>query len=76
MPFKTFVDPLYILTYSSVKTQVKSKEHLLEELKSVQDDGGEGLMLREPKSLYEGRRSKTLLKVVCFPCNPYFPYTQ
>ena len=33
------------------------------ELKRVQGLSGEGLMLREPNSLYERRRSKSLLKV-------------
>lgn len=37
--------------------------HLHETLNTVVDDGGEGLMLRQPQSHYEGKRSKTLLKV-------------
>ena len=37
--------------------------HLQEELKKVLDKGGEGLMLRDPMSRYENKRSKTLLKV-------------
>ncbi|KAF9412478.1 hypothetical protein BGZ94_001032 [Podila epigama] len=44
----------------------KSKAHLLQELKHVQDHGGEGIMLRAPRSRYEFRRSKTLLKVKTF----------
>jgi len=40
--------------------------HLKEELKRVEDKGGEGLMLREPKSKYESGRSNTLLKVKSF----------
>jgi len=47
-------------------TVCKSKEHLMEELQKVTDDKGEGLMLREPGSLYIGKRSKTLLKVKKF----------
>jgi DNA ligase-1 len=35
-------------------------------LKEVEDVGGEGLMLREPRSKYTGTRSKTLLKVKSF----------
>lgn len=31
--------------------------------KSVIEDGGEGVMLRKPKSLYIGKRSSTLLKI-------------
>jgi DNA ligase-1 len=40
--------------------------HLDEELKKVQALGGEGLMLRQPGSLYETGRSWTLLKVKSF----------
>jgi DNA ligase-1 len=32
----------------------------------VTDEKGEGLMLRDPQGRYEGRRSKTLLKVKTF----------
>eukprot|EP00392_Amoebophrya_sp_AT5.2_P006361 g6373.t1 len=35
-------------------------------LKRVEQKGGEGLMLREPKSKYEKKRSNTLLKVKSF----------
>jgi len=42
----------------------KSRAHLQEELDKVDANGGEGLMLRQPGSLYEeGKRSSTLLKV-------------
>lgn len=41
----------------------KSKAELLKKLDEVVVDGGEGLMLRKPGSLYEHRRSNTLLKV-------------
>ncbi|MCP4136437.1 MAG: DNA ligase [bacterium] len=40
--------------------------HMREELKRVEDLGGEGLMLRKPGSLYEKGRSSTLLKVKTF----------
>ena len=44
------------------QTQVESREHVLKMLKEIESKGGEGLMLRKPKSVYEGRRSNTLLK--------------
>eukprot|EP00011_Vannellida_sp_DIVA3-517-6-12_P011121 CAMPEP_0114630064 /NCGR_PEP_ID=MMETSP0168-20121206/13689_1 /TAXON_ID=95228 ORGANISM="Vannella sp., Strain DIVA3 517/6/12" /NCGR_SAMPLE_ID=MMETSP0168 /ASSEMBLY_ACC=CAM_ASM_000044 /LENGTH=655 /DNA_ID=CAMNT_0001841557 /DNA_START=1 /DNA_END=1965 /DNA_ORIENTATION=+ len=44
----------------------KGKEHLYEKLEEVEAGGGEGLMLRAPKSQYEGRRSSNLLKVKTF----------
>lgn len=44
----------------------KSTEHLKEELKRVEEGGGEGLMLRQPNSKYETGRSFTLLKVKSF----------
>lgn len=40
--------------------------HLKDELAKVESIGGEGLMLRKPKSLYEPNRSMTLLKVKSF----------
>jgi DNA ligase-1 len=40
--------------------------NLMEELKSIEDVGGEGLMLRQAKSPYEGCRSETCLKVKSF----------
>ena len=44
--------------------QVKiSKDHIAELLSAVIDEGGEGLMLRNPDSLYEFKRSSSLLKV-------------
>lgn len=39
---------------------------LMAELDEVCDAGGEGVMLREPNSLYENKRSKMLLKVKKF----------
>jgi len=41
-------------------------DHLQEELARVNGLGGEGLMLRQPGSLYEAGRSSTLLKVKTF----------
>jgi DNA ligase 1 len=41
----------------------KSAEHLEEEMKRITGLGGEGVMLRDPKSKYEHRRVKTMLKV-------------
>ncbi|KAJ3720399.1 hypothetical protein C8R42DRAFT_86826 [Lentinula raphanica] len=43
-----------------------SKQHVLDKLKEVESLGGEGLMLRKPGSLYEGKRSSTLLKIKSF----------
>ena len=40
--------------------------HLQKQLKKVEKVGGEGLMLREPRSAYEAGRSATLLKVKSF----------
>ncbi|KAJ1549527.1 hypothetical protein HK096_011428, partial [Nowakowskiella sp. JEL0078] len=48
------------------QTIVRSRDHVIEELKNVEQLGGEGLMLRSPNSLYEGKRSKSLLKVKSF----------
>lgn len=44
-------------------TLCKSRDHLLATLKDVERDGGEGVMLRQPGSEYEGKRSSSLLKV-------------
>lgn len=44
----------------------KSRSELNEELAVVQNLGGEGLMIRNPNSHYECRRSRTLLKVKTF----------
>lgn len=54
--------------YAGVHPQekVKSLEHVKEALSKVEALGGEGLMLREPGSLYEVGRSMTLLKVKSF----------
>lgn len=41
----------------------KDEEHLQKEMKRVVALGGEGMMIRDPKSIYEHRRVKTMLKV-------------
>jgi len=48
------------------QVECESTAHLLARLDAVQSAGGEGLMLRQPGSLYEGKRSRTLLKVKTF----------
>lgn len=46
--------------------QCKDLDHLAEDLARVEALGGEGLMLRKPKSKYEVGKSLTLLKVKTF----------
>ena len=41
----------------------RDRAHVLDKLKEIEGLGGEGLMLRKPRSPYEGRRSNTLLKI-------------
>ncbi|KAB5590871.1 ATP-dependent DNA ligase [Ceratobasidium theobromae] len=48
------------------QTMCQSRDHLLETLKDVERQGGEGMMLRQPGSEYEGKRSSSLLKVKTF----------
>ncbi|KZV81906.1 DNA ligase/mRNA capping enzyme, partial [Exidia glandulosa HHB12029] len=48
------------------QTLVKDRDHVLEMLQDVEAQGGEGLMLRKPKSIYVHARSATLLKVKTF----------
>jgi DNA ligase-1 len=48
------------------QTKCKGRDHLQEGLDWVVRQKGEGLMLRKPGSLYEKRRSSTLLKVKPF----------
>ena len=43
-------------------TPVKSKEAALVELKKIEAEGGEGIVLRNPKSFYESKRSWGALK--------------
>jgi DNA ligase-1 len=47
-------------------TRCESVGHLRRELERIEGLGGEGLMLREPGSLYEVGRSATMLKVKSF----------
>jgi DNA ligase-1 len=56
------------IPYMEVHTHspVKSHKDLIAELKRVVALGAEGLMLRKPGSLYEARRSATLLKLKLF----------
>lgn len=44
------------------QTKIKSEKHLDDMFTDVVEKGGEGIMIREPGSFYEGKRSKTLLK--------------
>jgi DNA ligase-1 len=46
--------------------QVISNKSMLEVLDYIDENGGEGLMLRKPGSKYEAKRSSTLLKVKKF----------
>jgi DNA ligase-1 len=48
------------------QTLCKGQSHLDSMLKTIEEGGGEGLMLRQAKSLYVCSRSKTLLKVKSF----------
>ncbi|XP_070574678.1 uncharacterized protein [Ptychodera flava] len=48
------------------QTKCKGADHLTAELKRINGVGGEGVMIREPKSKYENCRSKTLLKIKTF----------
>lgn len=59
-----FKDHPFILVVRQETCQ--GSEHVQQELKRVEAQGGEGLMLRQPGSFYEGKRSKTLLKVKSF----------
>lgn len=43
--------------------KVANKAQVIKDLNAMVRKGGEGLMLRKPGSLYEGKRSSTLLKV-------------
>lgn len=45
---------------------IKDRAHLEEQLDKTLEKKGEGIMLRNPESLYENRRSKNLLKVKVF----------
>lgn len=47
--------------------ECRSREHLVRKLKCVVENGGEGIMLRQRKSKYVGKKSRTLLK-----CKPEY----
>ena len=49
------------------QTPVKNREHITSTLKTIEQQGGEGLMLREPNQPYHGGRSPYLLKVKSAP---------
>jgi DNA ligase-1 len=49
-----------------IQFKCSSEHHLGQFLKTITDQGGEGIMLRKPHSQYEARRSSTLLKVKPF----------
>ncbi|KAL4235333.1 hypothetical protein ACF0H5_006968 [Mactra antiquata] len=49
-----------------VHEKCTGSDHVDKELKRIIDLGGEGLMIREPGSKYERKRSKTLLKIKKF----------
>ena len=44
----------------------RNKKHMESELERVEQMDGEGVMLRQPQSMYENKRSDTLLKVKTF----------
>jgi DNA ligase-1 len=54
----------HVETVEQVKC--KGESHLRQYHKKIRKQGGEGVMLREPNSRYEGKRSHTLLKVKDF----------
>lgn len=61
---KSLVLPPHVIVHPHI--ECGGKNELLTELKKASAAGEEGLMLRQPGSLYEGRRSNTLLKVKLF----------
>lgn len=69
-PFERRLSYLYEIIGNNYKhiqivkqTIIKGKKDIDNELKRITTLGGEGLMLREYNSIYEGKRSKSLLKV-------------
>jgi len=46
-----------------VVTKVNDHEHLLELYQQYTEGGAEGIIIREPSSFYETKRSKLLLKM-------------
>ena len=51
----------------ATQTTIQSEEHMEKMYTKVIENGGEGLMLKCPNSMYEGKRSKYMLK-----CKPTF----
>ena len=47
-------------------TECKGRAQIDDMLKKVENLGGEGLMIRQPGSQYEHKRSNTLLKIKTF----------
>jgi len=68
MRFLSLIGKLSVAANVQTLKQGKCKglKHLLQTLEKVKKIGAEGLMLRQPGSLYEGSRSSTLLKVKTF----------
>jgi DNA ligase-1 len=62
------IEALAVTTYAAAHPHVlcKSIDHLKDELARIEALGGEGLMLRQPQSMYVAGRSATLLKVKSF----------
>jgi DNA ligase-1 len=61
---KSLVLPPHVIVHPHA--ECGGKQELMTKLKEASAAGEEGLMLRQPCSLYEGRRSNTLLKVKLF----------
>lgn len=57
-PFNTLECPVVV----AKQTVVKDEKHLDSVYKEILKQGGEGIMLKDPNSPYEGKRSKFLLK--------------
>ncbi|KRX09813.1 Nucleic acid-binding, OB-fold [Pseudocohnilembus persalinus] len=55
------IDNPYLVVHPQIECE--SQEHLEEELAGILGNGGEGIMIRDPESIYEAVRSKSLLKV-------------
>jgi len=60
------VDALALYIRRVEQVLCEGVDQLREALEKMDEDGGEGLMLREPHSFYETGRSNTLLKVKTF----------
>ena len=58
-PYCNLESPLVL----AEQIKIKSHEHLDKFYKDIIDNGGEGVMIKDPNSLYEDKRSDKLLKV-------------